>query len=684
MPDVGASNSAKAQEEVYPPSQETTARAHVKTESEYLAMYRQSLDDPESFWGGMARNLYWHTPFDKAGPEYNYHRSKGPISMKWFSGGKTNISYNCLDKQIQDGYGGKVAMFYESNDVDDAASRAFTYREMHALVCQAANALKAAGVKKGDRVTVYLPMSVELPAVMLACARIGAVHSVVFGGFSDAALASRICDAASTIVITADGVMRGAKPVQLKHITDSACKLAAEAAEGGTVVQKVLCVKRLGGTEKASELSHDWIDGRDVWFEDFIAGHPPTCECEWMDSEDPLFMLYTSGSTGKPKGVVHTTAGYMVGAWITSKYTFDLHSDDVWFCTADCGWITGHTYIAYGPMMNGATQVVFEGVPTFPDAGRLWAVCAKYKVTALYTAPTALRSLMRSGDRFVEMHDLSSLRLLGTVGEPINPEAWRWFYNVVGKGRCPIVDTYWQTETGSHLLTNLPGATACKPGSAGLPFFGVEPQILGENGEVLEGECSGRLVFTRPTPSMLCTVFGDHERFEETYFSQYDGCYFAGDGCRRDKDGYYWITGRVDDVINVAGHRIGTAEVESALALCPQVAEAAVVAFPEPINGQGIYAYVTLKDGVQETDELATLLQGQVREAIGPFAKPNFIHWAPALPKTRSGKIMRRVLRSLALPSYETEDLGDVQTLADPGVVDALKANHPFKRRAKL
>lgn len=643
-------------------------------------MWRQSLDDPETFWGNMAKNFYWQTPFEKVGPEYNYHRSKGPIDIKWFIGGKTNISYNCLDKQIQEGNGEKVAMLYESNDVDDPASRPFTYQQMYEMVCQTANALKAIGVKKGDRVTVYLPMSVELPVVMLACARIGAVHSVVFGGFSDTALAGRICDAQSTIVITADGVMRGAKPVQLKQITDSACRLAAEAEEGASVVQQVVCVKRLGNTDKAAQLTHEWVDGRDIWFEDFIGGQPPECECEWMDSEDPLFMLYTSGSTGKPKGVMHTTAGYMMGAWITSKYTFDLHADDVWFCTADCGWITGHTYIAYGPMMNGATQVVFEGVPTFPDAGRFWAVCAKYKVTAFYTAPTALRALMRAGERFVEEHDLSSLRVLGTVGEPINPEAWRWYYNVVGKGRCPIMDTYWQTETGGHLLTNLPGATACKPGSAGLPFFGVEPEILGDHGEVLEGECRGRLVIKRPTPSMLRTVYGDHQRFEETYFSQYDGYYFPGDGCKRDADGYYWITGRMDDVINVSGHRIGTAEVESALVLHPKVAEAAVVGYPEPVKGQGIYAYVTLKDGVEESAELLSTLQTQVREVIGPFAKPDVIHWAPALPKTRSGKIMRRILRKLALTSYATEDLGDVQTLADPSVVDALMANHPYKK----
>jgi len=677
---LGDFNSQIATDETYKPPQELSNTAHCKSFKEYQQMYRQSLDDPATFWGDMAKNFYWQTPHQQVGPEYNYHRSKGIISTKWFLGGKTNISFNCLDKQIEDGNGDKIAVLYEGNDVDDPAVRAFTYQEMLDLVSQVANGLKAAGVKKGDRVTVYLPMTAELPAVMLACARIGAVHSVVFGGFSDISLASRICDAQTTVVITADGVMRGAKPVQLKQIVDSACKLAGEAGANAVNVETVVCVKRLGETDKANQLKHDWVEGRDIWFNDFIAAQSNTCECEWMDSEDPLFMLYTSGSTGKPKGVVHSTAGYMIGAWITSKYTFDLQPEDVWFCTADCGWITGHTYIAYGPMLNGATQVVFEGVPTFPDAGRFWAICEKYKVTSFYTAPTAIRALMKSGEKFVEAHDLSSLRILGTVGEPINPEAWKWYYNVVGQGRCPIMDTYWQTETGGHLLTCLPGAIPAKPGSAGLPFFGVEPEILGEDGEVLLGECAGRLVIKRPTPSMMRTVFGDHARFEDTYFSQYDGYYFAGDGCKRDKDGFYWITGRMDDVMNISGHRIGSAEVESALVAHNKVAEAAVVGFPESVKGQGIYAFVTVKEGVDMTPELAAELQTKVREIIGPFAKPDVVHWAPALPKTRSGKIMRRILRKLALPSYETEDLGDVQTLAEPGVVEALKANHPFKK----
>jgi len=681
MAELGDFNNNIADSELYQPPAELAANAHVKTFEDYKQMYAESIANPEKFWGEVANNFHWHTKPTKVGPDFNFARSKGPVSIKWFEGGKTNVSYNCLDKQIKEGKGDKVCVLYECNDVDDPAHRAYTYQQVYDLVCQMANALKAAGVKKGDRVTIYLPMIIELPAAMLACARIGAIHSVVFGGFSDTALGGRIVDAQSTVVITSDGVMRGPKPVQLKDITDKACALAASDADASINVKTVVCVKRLTGTDKESQLKHSWVDGRDVWLDDFLKDQPKTCEPEWMDSEDPLFMLYTSGSTGKPKGVLHTTAGYMVGAYMTTKYTFDMNDSDVWFCTADCGWITGHTYIAYGPLMNGGTQVMFEGVPTYPDAGRFWAICAKYKVTTFYTAPTALRSLMRAGEKFVAAHDLKSLRILGSVGEPINPEAWRWYFNVVGGGRCPIVDTYWQTETGSHLVTPLPGAIPCKPGSASLPFFGVELAILDEKGVELDGICAGRLVAKRPNPSMMRTVYGDHARFEEAYFSQYDGYYFTGDGAKRDKDGFYWITGRMDDVINVSGHRIGTAEVESAIVLHPGVAEAAVVGYPHDVKGQGLYAYVTLKDGVEATDALATELKGCVRKDIGPFAAPDVIHWAPGLPKTRSGKIMRRVLRKLAMESYETEDLGDVQTLADPSVVESLKANHPYKRK---
>jgi acetyl-CoA synthetase len=512
---------------------------------------------------------------------------------------------------------------------------------------------------------------------MLACARIGAVHSVIFGGFSDEALAGRILDAQSKILITADGVMRGAKPIQLKDISD---KAVVKSKAEGFVVEKVVCVKRLGGTPKADQAKHGWDASRDVWFDDFINGMPDVCECEWMASEDPMFMLYTSGSTGKPKGVLHTTAGYMIGAYATTKYTFDIQPSDVWFCTADCGWITGHTYIAYGPLLNCAQQVVFEGLPSYPDSGRFWEVCAKYKVTCFYTAPTAIRALMKAGEEPVKKHDRSSLRILGSVGEPINPEAWRWYRNVVGEGRTPIMDTYWQTETGSHLITPLPGAIPCKPGSASLPFFGVQPAILDENGVELEGECAGRLVIKKPTPSMMRTVYGDHARFEEVYFSQHDGYYFTGDGAKRDKDGFYWLTGRMDDVINVSGHRIGTAEVESALVADTRVAEAAVVGYPHDVKGEGIWAYVTLREGVEYADPLKQELKNKVRAVIGAFAAPDVIHWAPGLPKTQTGKIMRRILRKLALPDYEAQDLGDVQTLADPSVVDVLKEKHPLKK----
>jgi len=662
--------------EIYEPPKELSANAHVKSMAEYEAMYKASIEDPESFWGEMAKEFYWQTPFEKVGPEFNFDRTKGPVSVKWFLGGKTNLSYNCLDRIIQQGHGSRVAIYHECNDVEDQHA-SFTYDDLLKKVCRLANALKAEGVKKGDRVSIYLPMVVELPAAMLACARIGAVHSVVFGGFSSESLAGRILDAQSSMVITADGVMRGAKPVQLKAITDKACEITQK---DGFQVRRVICVGRLKGTSFEPQTKYDWVEGRDVWYKELVQSQSETCDCEWMDSEDPLFMLYTSGSTGKPKGVLHTTGGYMLGSFATTKYTFDYHPEDVYFCTADCGWITGHSYVTYGPMLNAATQVLFEGVPTFPEVDRFWKVCEKYKVSIFYTAPTAIRSLMKSGDQPVTRNDLSSLRLLGTVGEPINPEAWRWYHRVVGGSRCAIADTYWQTETGSHLITPLVGAMTCKPGSASLPFFGVETAILDENGKELSGECSGRLVLKRPVPSMMRTVHGDHQRFEETYFSQFNGYYFTGDGCKRDKDGFYWLTGRMDDVINVSGHRIGTAEVESALVAHAKVAEAAVVGFPHEVKGEGIWCCVTLNEGEAYDDSLKAELKKQVREVIGAFAAPDEIHWAPGLPKTRSGKIMRRVLRKLALPDYDTQDLGDTSTLADPAVVDVLKSYHPRKK----
>jgi len=676
---MGDFNQEIADGEVYPPLPDFQAKAHVQSEEEYHKMYKASIEDPEQFWGDMAKEFYWRTPFSKVGPTYNFDREKGPVSVEWFTGGETNLCYNCLDRHIEAGKGSRVALLHECNDADDN-HKAYTYQDLFVMVCKLGNALRAAGVKKGDRVSVYLPMTMELPATMLACARIGAVHSVVFGGFSADALAGRIVDAQSSVVVTSDGVMRGPKPIQLKAITDKAVDISKA---NGFEVKTVVCVRRLGGTPKEGQLKHDWNAERDVWFHDFIGPQPETCEVEWVQSEDPLFMLYTSGSTGKPKGVLHTTAGYMVGAYATMKYTFDYHPEDVFFCTADCGWITGHTYITYGPMLNCATQVLFEGVPNYPDVDRFWAVSEKYKVTIFYTAPTAIRSLMKSGEGPVQKHDLSSFRLLASVGEPINPEAWRWYHRVVGGGRCPVTDTYWQTETGGHLIAPLVGAVSQKPGSASLPFFGVQPAIVDDKGQELEGVCAGSLVLKRPTPSMMRTVFGDHQRFEEVYFSQFNGCYFTGDGCKRDKDGFYWLTGRMDDVINVSGHRIGTAEVESALVAFPKVAEAAVVGFPHDVKGEGIWCYVTLNEGEAYDDALKANLKTQVREVIGAFAMPDEIHWAPGLPKTRSGKIMRRVLRKLALPDFQSQDLGDTTTLADPSVVDSLKDTHPRKPKTE-
>lgn len=665
-------NQDVATDELYPPPAEFSADAHVKTLDDYRTTHAASTDpeQQEAFWAKMGHeNLTWMKPFDKAVGDWNFHRSKGAISTEWFVGGELNACYNCLDKFVEEGKGDKVAFLYEANDVDDPAHRAFTYKEVLSMVCKLANTLKGFGVQKGDVVAIYLPMIVELPVAMLACARIGAIHSVVFGGFGADALAQRIDDGKSRVVITADGVMRGAKPIQLKKIVDQAASMCKESK-----VTHVLCVKRLG----VEAVGHDWVEGRDHWYFETTKDMDSTCPCEPMKSEDPLFILYTSGSTGKPKGVIHHTAGYLMSTQMTFKYSFDIHPErDVWWCTADCGWITGHSYITYGPMLNGVTQVLFEGVPTHPDFSRFWSCCDKYQVTQFYTAPTAIRALMRQGDEPVTKTSRKSLKVLGTVGEPINPQAWKWYYNVVGDKRCPVVDTYWQTETGAHMLAPLPGATPAKPGSATFPCFGVKPQIVDEKGQILEGVAQGYLVMQQPWPSMMRTVYGDHQRFEETYFSQFDGFYCTGDGAKRDADGYYWLTGRIDDVINVSGHRIGTAEVESALVAHDLVSEAAVVGCPHEIKGEGIYCYVTLNAGIDGTDDLVKVLKQQVRTVIGAFAQPDVIHWAPNLPKTRSGKIMRRILRKIALPSYETEDFGDTSTLLDPGVVDALKANRP-------
>ena len=667
MKDVAAKADAvseASQQHVYPPPADLAAAAHCKSLDEYKAMYKQSIDDPEKFFGDYARQFYWEKPFDSVGPVYNFDMNKGPISIDWFQGGKTNICYNALDRHVAAGHGDDVAILWEGNSPDEQASH--TYADVLDQVKKFANVLKKKGVKKGDTVTLYMPMVVELAVACLACARIGAVHSVVFGGFSPEAIRGRLADAQSKVIVTCDAVMRGAKPVQLKTQVDATLELG-KADGSADCVESVIVFRRLAG-------DCPMVDGRDTWWHDEVSSVDANCDCEWMESEAPLFMLYTSGSTGKPKGIVHSTAGYMIGTHMTFKYTFDYKPGEVYWCTADIGWITGHSYIVYGPLLERATTVMFEGVPTYPDAGRCWAICEKHKVNQFYTAPTAVRALMKAGDEYVTKYDRSSIRILGSVGEPINPEAWRWYYQVVGESRCPIVDTYWQTETGSFMITPLPGATPLKPGSATLPMFGVEPVILDDKGVEQEGEASGFLAIKKPWPSASRSCYGDHARFESVYYSMFKGYYVAGDGCRRDADGYYWITGRVDDVINVSGHRMGTAEVESALVLHPACSEAAVVGMPHDIKGAGIYCYVVLKDGQTPSDELAAGLKAIVRKEIGPIATPDRIQFSEGLPKTRSGKIMRRILRKLAEnPAVAASELGDISTLADPGIVALLQ-----------
>ena len=647
---------------VYQPQVEFAEKSHVKSLSQYQEMYTKSVESPEEFWSQIAKeNFYWETPFNEV-CAFNYDIRKGPIQIEWFKGGKTNLSYNCLDRHLES-KADKTALLWEGNDPSE--EKAITYKELHEQVCRFANVLKEKGVNKGDRVALYMPMIPELVVAVLACARIGAVHSVVFGGFSADSLADRILDSKCETLVTADGCYRGKKIIPIKEISDEAMQICE--AKEGFQVKTCISVERLG----TEHIKVNMKEGRDHDWAQLVSAANADCPPEWMDAEDPLFILYTSGSTGKPKGVLHTTAGYMVYTATTFKYIFDHKDDDVYWCTADVGWITGHSYIVYGPMANAATQVIFEGVPTYPDAGRFWEVVDKYKVSLFYTAPTAIRAIAAQGDHFVKKHKRSSLRLLGTVGEPINPEAWRWYHEVVGENRCPIVDTWWQTETGGVLLTPLPGATPLKPGSATLPFFGAQPVVLDpQSGKELSGEASGVLAFKATWPGQMRTVYGDHERFEKTYFEQYKGYYFTGDGCKRDEEGYFWVTGRVDDVINVSGHRIGTAEVESALVSHAQVAEAAVVGIDHEVKGQGIYAYVTLNQGVDYSDELKKELVQQVRKEIGAFAAPEKIHWAPGLPKTRSGKIMRRILRKIA--SNEEEQIGDMTTLADPSVVQQL------------
>jgi len=637
---------------------EAAAKRALIDAKRYREMYEASRRDPNGFWAEHGKRIDWMTPFTKV---QNTSFGPGDVSIKWFEDGVTNVAYNCIDRHLAK-RGDQVAIIFEGDDPAEDAK--ITYRQLHEHVCHFANVLKRHGVKKGDRVTIYLPMIPETAYAMLACARIGAMHSVVFGGFSADSLASRITDAKSTVVITADEGLRGGRKVPLKANADEACQKA-----GG--VKSLLVVRRTGAAVPMQA-------GRDVYYDEEAKAVSPDCPCEPMNAEDPLFILYTSGSTGTPKGVLHTTGGYLVYASMTHQYVFDYHDGDIYWCTADVGWVTGHSYIVYGPLANGATTLMFEGVPTYPTMSRMWQVIDKHKVNVFYTAPTAIRALMSAGEDPVKTTSRKSLRILGSVGEPINPEAWEWYHRVIGDGRCPIVDTWWQTETGGIMITPLPGATRLKPGSATLPFFGVAPEIVDGDGKVQEGETSGNLVIADSWPAQMRTVFGDHERFVQTYFSTFPGKYFTGDGCRRDADGYYWITGRVDDVINVSGHRMGTAEVESALVLHEMVAEAAVVGYPHDIKGQGIYAYVTLMQGVEATESLRKELFAHVRKEIGPIAQPDLIQFAPGLPKTRSGKIMRRILRKIAEDEFQA--LGDTSTLADPAVVDDLVANRQNKR----
>jgi acetyl-CoA synthetase len=639
----------------YPVPAEFAQNAWIDADK-YDAMYQRSVDDPEGFWAEQAEEfITWFKKWDKV-MDYDFHKAH----IRWFEGGKLNVSYNCLDRHLES-RGDQVAIIWEGDDPD--TDKKITYRELHEEVCKFANALKGLGVEKGDRVCIYMPMVPEVAVAMLACTRIGAIHSVVFGGFSPEALKDRINDSECKVLVTADEGLRGGRKVPLKANSDKACAATPS-------IKNMVVVQCTGG-------DIDWQDGRDVWWHEIMDGASADCAPEEMDAEDPLFILYTSGSTGKPKGVCHTTGGYNLYTAITHKYVFDYHDGDIYWCTADVGWITGHSYILYGPLTNGATTVMFEGVPTYPDSSRFWQVVDKHQVNIFYTAPTAIRALMGAGDEPVKKTSRKSIRLLGTVGEPINPEAWQWYYRVVGEERSPIVDTWWQTETGGILITPLPGAIPLKPGSATRPFFGIVPALLDEKGAKLDGATSGNLVIERPWPGQMRTVYGDHERFFETYFKMYPGHYFTGDGCRRDEDGYYWITGRVDDVINVSGHRMGTAEVESALVLHDAVAEAAVVGYPHEIKGQGIYAYVTLMSGIEATDDLRKELVAHVRSEIGPIASPDVIQWAPGLPKTRSGKIMRRILRKIAENDFS--NLGDTSTLADPSVVDDLIENRAGK-----
>jgi len=652
-----------SQEKTFSPPESFSQKARVSSMEAYKEMYDRSISDPEGFWGEIAKEFHWEQTWDKV-REYDFEND---VSIKWFLNGKTNITYNALDRHVQNGRKDQTAILWEGNEPGE--ERSFTYGEVLEEVCKFANMFTAQGLKKGDCVTMYMPMVPELAFAVLGCARVGIIHSVVFGGFSPDSIAGRMIDAKSHVLITADGCMRGKKPIPLKDTADKALELCAEQ---GHDVRLSIVLNRLDG-----KLDINMKEGRDVWLHDLLKDASTECAPVWMDAEDPLFILYTSGSTGKPKGVLHTTGGYMVYATTTFKYVFDYHDGDIYWCTADIGWITGHSYIVYGPLCLGATTVMFEGVPTYPDAGRFWDVVDKYKVNIFYTAPTAIRALQRFGEDPVKSRNLDSLQLLGTVGEPINEEAWLWYHEHIGKERCPIVDTWWQTETGGILITPIPGAVPTKPGKATLPFFGIKPAIVNEQGEIQDGATEGILTVLEPWPGMARTVYGQHERFKQTYFAMFPGKYFTGDGCKRDEDGYYRITGRVDDVINVSGHRIGTAEIEDAFDSHESVVEAAVVGCPHEIKGQGIYAYITLRPEVEKTDELKKELVQHIRKEIGAIASPDVIHWADVLPKTRSGKIMRRILRKIA--ANELDSLGDTSTLADPSVVDTLIETRPNK-----